>query len=81
MGVRNRFNPKSLRGAQARNICGLLFALLSRYQDPGVDGTRRQDMITERPTVTLGTNSLQTVIVDLGAQKGNRNHAGDLVSV
>lgn len=37
-------------------------------------------MITEQSTVTLGTNSLQTVIVDLGAQKGNRNHAGDLVS-
>lgn len=35
-------------------------------------------MITERPTVTLGTYSLKTVIMDLGAQKGD--HAGDVVS-
>jgi hypothetical protein len=37
-------------------------------------------MITEQPTVTLRTYSLQTVIMDLGAQKGNRNHAGDFIS-
>lgn len=35
-------------------------------------------MITEQPAVTLGTDSLKTVIMDLGAQTGN--HAGDVVS-
>lgn len=37
-------------------------------------------MITEQPTVTLRTYSLQTVIMYLGSQKGNGNHAVDFVS-
>lgn len=37
-------------------------------------------MIPEQPTVTLRTHSLQTFVVDLGAQKENKS-CGRLLSV
>lgn len=37
-------------------------------------------MVTEQSAVTVSTHSLQTFVMDLGAQKWNRNQAGDFAS-
>lgn len=37
-------------------------------------------MIPEQPTVTLRTHSLQTVVVDLGAQKENKSRGRLFIS-